>query len=344
MTTITSDGEAAPEVSDQEGTSAEAKQILDALFFEGSRRVPYLWRFWWLMVMSSSIAAFGLLSDSAAVVIGAMLIAPLMTPILATGGALVRAEAPRLLRSLAVLGLGMATAIGVAWVVGAISGIDLTEESTIPGEILSRTQPGLLDLGVAVSAGAAGGYVLTRPEAGSALPGVGIAVALVPPLATAGVLLQGDQPALARGALLLFSTNLAAITLSAAVVFLVSHFVPWSVIKRAWRQVGIGLVVVVAMLAAVAVPLTFHTLSVIEDRAFRTNVTSAVRTWDETVRIVSLETDVVEGVGRVELSVAGPNDPLPAWRLADIIHASFGGPIDVLLDHDKVEGFAVSVR
>lgn len=91
----------------------EPSRILDALFFEGERRRPYLARFVALIVFSSSIAAFGLINDSTAVIIGAMLIAPLMTPIVAAAAALVQTWTSRLLEALAIVGGGALLGIGV---------------------------------------------------------------------------------------------------------------------------------------------------------------------------------------------------------------------------------------
>jgi uncharacterized membrane protein len=92
--------------------------------------------------------------------------------------------------------------------------------------VRARTFPGLLDLGIAVTAGAAAGYILPRRSATSALPGVGIAVALVPPLAVVGITLEADARTESANALLLYGTNLAAIVFSAAVMLLLSGFRP----------------------------------------------------------------------------------------------------------------------
>ena len=177
----------------------ERARILDELFFEEDRRVPYLWRFVSLIVFSSSIAAFGLVNDSGAVVIGAMLVAPLMTPILGLAAATVQAWLARQVESLAIIGGGALLAVGVGWVMARVLP-EVDADVTLPGELLARTAPNLLDLAIAVAAGAAGGYVLVRKEAGSALPGVGIAVALVPPLATVGITLGLGRTDLTDGA------------------------------------------------------------------------------------------------------------------------------------------------
>ena len=165
-----------------------------------------------LISLSTGIAALGLLQDSAAVVIGAMLVAPLMTPILGAGLALVQGNWP-LLRAAAraiVSGYLMALAIGLA--AGAMFPIP-----EITPQLAARGGPTLLDLGVAFLSGLAAAFCLARPGLLAALPGVAIAAALVPPIATTGVCLALGEEAVARGSALLFATNVVAIILGAAV-------------------------------------------------------------------------------------------------------------------------------
>jgi uncharacterized hydrophobic protein (TIGR00271 family) len=321
--------------------SVEAREAVEELFPSRDVMAGFVARFASLTVLSSLIAGFGLLSDSSAVVIGAMLVAPLMAPILAVSAALVRAENRRLVWGLAVIAAGTVLAVGVGWFVSAIAGQSLGAVVELPTEVASRTTPGLLDLGVAVSAGAAGGYVLPRRDALSALPGVGIAVALVPPLASAGIAFQlglGDE---AAGALLLYFTNLAAIVFAASVVLIFSGFRP---VERAATSLSIRLVLTLAVVAAVAVPLTLHTVSVLEDNDLRSTVADAIPRWDNTVRVTEIDADAVDGVAEVQLLVVGPNDPLPAWRLAEVISEEFGGPVELVLRYDQIDQAEVSTR
>lgn len=122
---------------------------------------------------------------------------------------------------------------------------------------------------------------------------MGIAVALVPPLATVGITLEAGAGGLAGGALLLYLTNLAAIVFSAALVLLLSGLRPAD--ATASRRVRIGLLVTIGAVLAVAVPLTLHTLEVIQDTRFERQVVSAVREWDDTVEVVELTADVDGG-------------------------------------------------
>ncbi|MCP3959166.1 MAG: TIGR00341 family protein [bacterium] len=165
-----------------------------------------------LMSLSTAIAALGLLQDSGAVVIGAMLVAPLMTPILGAGLALVQGNFPLLRTSGRALVFGYLMALLIGWAMGLLFPmLELTPQ------LLARGEPTLLDMGVAFLSGIAAAFCLGRPGLLAALPGVAIAAALVPPIATTGVCLALGETAFARGSALLFGTNVVAIILGAAV-------------------------------------------------------------------------------------------------------------------------------
>ncbi len=322
--------------------SQEATEAVDELVPDGIEFYGYLTRFTMLLVLSAGIASFGLLADSAAVVIGAMLVAPLMTPITAVAAATVMARNARLLRSLAVVGLGTAAAIAVGWFTAFITGTEVTSVTELPAEVQARTFPGLLDLGIAVTAGAAAGFILPRRSTTSALPGVGIAVALVPPLATVGITLEVGAGTQAANAMLLYLTNLAAIIFSASVMLILAGFRPTTLGARRSlrRRVAITLLAVVA----VAIPLTLHTREAIRDTTLRRSVTDALLEWDESVDVVDLTARIAGGTASVKLLVSGPNTPRPAWRLATDIERRFGGPVDLQLLYQRTQEFGVSVR
>jgi uncharacterized hydrophobic protein (TIGR00271 family) len=174
------------------------------------------------LLLSAGIATFGLVLNSPAVVIGAMLISPLMGPILAAGLAFATADLYLGLKALISIVLSSLTAIlfsaALVWT------LPFQSPTT---EILARTQPNLLDLGVALLSGLAGSIVLCRGGGGggiTALPGVAIAVALMPPLCTVGFGVgSGTNWAIVSGAGLLYLTNLAAIIASAFLVFFIAR-------------------------------------------------------------------------------------------------------------------------
>ena len=177
--------------------------------------------FFILIALSAMIAALGLIINSPAVVIGAMLVAPLMSPIVGTGLAAVLGDVRFLRLSLAAVLRGVLLAIGV----GMIAGL-LALNQPLTTELAARTQPTLIDLGIALFSGLAGAYAICRSDAAGALPGVAIAAALVPPLATVGITLVAGDFRASFGALLLFTTNFVAISTATALMFLILGFRP----------------------------------------------------------------------------------------------------------------------
>jgi uncharacterized hydrophobic protein (TIGR00271 family) len=177
--------------------------------------------FYVMMALAAAIATFGLLQNSPAVIIGAMLVAPLMSAIFGLSLGMVRGD-PRLLKRAASATLrgvlvSITVAVALAW---------LMPSRILSEEILLRANPNLLDLGVALASGAAGAYALCRKDVSASLPGVAIAAALVPPLAVVGIGLGRLDGQVAGGASLLFVTNLAAISAAAGLVFLWLGFRP----------------------------------------------------------------------------------------------------------------------
>ena len=197
-----------------------------------------------LMILSVVVASFGLFLSSAAVIIGAMVLAPLMAPIISLAMGLLRGDRTLLDRSLLTIGIGVLLALGTASLIALLIPID-----RITPEMAGRLHPNLLDLGVAIASGIAGGYAHARENVMKSLPGVAIAVALVPPLSVAGIGIGWWQWEVFSGALLLFITNLVGIALSAALTFLVLGYAPLIRAKR-------GLVISTALLLVVSIPLT----------------------------------------------------------------------------------------
>ena len=218
-----------------------------------------LWRsaesssnYYLLLFLSGAIATFGLLSGSSATVIGAMIVAPLMGPITGIAFALIMANRRLLRRASLSLLLGSLLTVGTAALIAWMVGIE-----ALTSEISARTQPTLLDLGVALAAGAAGALAKSRRGISDALPGVAIAVALVPPLSVVGVGIAFGSPTVFFGSLLLFLTNLVGIIFSGGLVFLALRY---GSVARAKR----GMTVAIATLACLGIPLTlsFQDLSI----------------------------------------------------------------------------------
>ena len=168
-----------------------------------------------LVVLSCLIASLALVQDNVAVVIGAMLIAPLMSPLMGFGVGLIEGR-PELMRTAALTLLrGMLMALALAFVVGF-----LAPNQTPTNEMLARGRPSLPDLGIAFFSGMAGAYAMARKDIPSALAGTAIAAALMPPLCTIGLALSFGLLSLAGGATLLFATNIVSISLGGGLVFL----------------------------------------------------------------------------------------------------------------------------
>lgn len=164
-----------------------------------------------LMGLATLIAAMGLIRDSGAVVIGAMLVAPLMTPLIGGGLALVQDNPVLIRHAVRSVVYGFLLAFGLGCLLGwGVPGVEVS------GEMSARGSPAVLDLAVAFVSGVAAAYATSRPNLLSALPGVAIAASLVPPIATGGLALALGELALAAGAVLLFLTNIVAILIGAA--------------------------------------------------------------------------------------------------------------------------------
>ena len=164
------------------------------VFFDGPDRGRKLSRFWLLLVLAAVIASAGVVGDSTATVIGAMIVAPLMTPIQGTMLAVVTADRPNLARSIGLVLAGAGAAIAVGFAVGLLVVTDVTAQNN--SQVASRVAPRLIDLLAALATGAVGSIALARKDISDTLPGVAIAISLVPPLTVVGLTLEsgGEDP------------------------------------------------------------------------------------------------------------------------------------------------------
>ena len=160
------------------------QEVLDELHQASSPGFDYFL----LVLLSCSIATFGLITNSAAVIIGAMLVAPLMSPILGLSLASVAGEQGLFRKAVIALVEGGLLAIVLSAILGLIANLlPLDVFTVLPAEILARTHPSPFDLGIGLAGGAAAAYALAQPRLSAALPGVAIATALMPPLCTLGI-------------------------------------------------------------------------------------------------------------------------------------------------------------
>jgi uncharacterized hydrophobic protein (TIGR00271 family) len=216
-----------------------------------------------LVVLSCSIATFGLLTNSAAVIIGAMLVAPLMSPILGFSLASVAGEQRMFRRSGIALIEGVLLAIVLSSLLGWVAQIlpfDILVE--LPQEILSRTKPSPFDLGIALAGGAAAAYALAQPRLSAALPGVAIATALMPPVCTVGIGFSLGNSSIVFGAGLLFFTNLAAISFAGILVFAALGFRP-AQLENTWHKIPRSLFISAILVLLTTIPLVILTLRIV---------------------------------------------------------------------------------
>ncbi|MEA3337171.1 MAG: DUF389 domain-containing protein [Chloroflexota bacterium] len=241
-------------------TTADRTQVVQSM---RASAVPTV-DFFVLIFLASAIAVLGLLQNSAAVIIGAMLVAPLMSPILGIAMGMVMGDLQMMWTAIEATAKGLVMAIFVGAVITIVSPID-----SVTNEIMARTEPNILDLMIAMFSGAAAGYAICRKEVAAALPGVAIAAALVPPLTVVGYGLAVSRLDISGGALLLFITNLIAIVLAAAIVFLVLGFLP----ERAERSdLARGLKITIGSLAVISVLLGIATVSTVREINLRQDV------------------------------------------------------------------------
>ncbi len=205
-----------------------------------------------LIVLSTLLATTGLFQSSTPVIIGAMILAPMMAPIISFSMGVLRGEKELLKESSMTLFFGIVTALIFSCLYTYLMPLNLLTD-----EMRSRLNPNILDLMVAVISGVAGAYAYAKSEVAKSLAGVAIAVALVPPLSVTGIGIGWGNWEVVYGSFLLFMTNLAGITLAASLTFLILGFSP---VKRATR----GIVVTSLLLVGITVPLFFSFFKVIE--------------------------------------------------------------------------------
>jgi uncharacterized hydrophobic protein (TIGR00271 family) len=198
-----------------------------------------------LMVLSSLLATLGLFLNSPSIVIGAMVLAPLMSPIISLSMGILRSDAELSRKSFSTLFVGML----IALLLSALMAYLLPFQE-VTNEIEGRLHPSTLDLLVAVLSGVAGAFANARENIAKSLPGVAIAVALVPPLCVSGIGLGWLNVEIFSGAMLLFLTNLTGIIMAAGLSFMVMGFAPFLRAKK-------GIVLSIVLVAIISVPLVF---------------------------------------------------------------------------------------
>ncbi len=261
-----------------------------------------------LVVLSSMIATSGLLINSGAVIIGAMLVAPLMSPIIGLGlGSLIGDE--KLLKtSVTALFRGAIIAVLIAiiltWVNDALPFVTL-DELPLPEQVLSRTSPTPIDLMIALAGGLAAAFALAQPSLSAALPGVAIATALMPPLGVVGIGIAMGRWEVAGGAFLLFITNAVTIAFASMLVFFALGFTPGT--KNGVR-VPRSLLISAFGTFIMLVPLTFLSINAFQEasrtREINTIVSNEIQA--QGAELVSLDIKDENNIIHLEITLRTP--------------------------------------
>lgn len=283
--------------------------VRDILRFEGNDAPAYWRRFSILLALAVVIATMGLLRNSGAVIIAAMLVAPLMTPILGIASSIVMGWVGRAATLLVTVWAAAGLSVLLAWLLVWVT--DVPRGILIPDEVISRTDPGAEDLVIALAAGIAGAYVQIRKSEASLIPGAAIGVSLVPPLAAAGILLYFGQVSRAYEALLLFATNFGAIILSACLVYLVLG--PRDLLLRAGtRRIKFtaGFLTIAGFLALVFSQLFTATYFRFMEARVQADLSRKIVDWaaPTPVEIVRVEIDGHQKIAEIWVVVDLPSD------------------------------------
>jgi uncharacterized hydrophobic protein (TIGR00271 family) len=315
-------------------TGDDVVRMKDALFFDGEQARRKFTKFWTLLPLSAVIATAGIVSNSTATVIGAMIVAPLMTPILGTAFAIVLADRRNVLRSVLLVLAGALLVVVMGYLLGLLAPVP--EVAATNEQVAQRVDPHLVDLIAALATGAVGAFALVRSDISDTLPGVAIAISLVPPLAVVGLTLESGAPSQAAGALLLFGTNVASIIAMGTVVLLGYQVRATAAASgQDVRELSrVSLIVVGVFVLVMAVPLGVSGVQLYKQTAVVAEATPIAQHWAE--RQGWQVTDVQFRAGDLWVTAAGPAPNInPASLRRDLTVA---GLADVTLEVQLLDG------
>jgi uncharacterized hydrophobic protein (TIGR00271 family) len=282
-----------------------------------------------LIVASCVIATLGLLSNSVAVIIGAMIVAPLILPIRALAFGALRGRAILFGEGAIALLIGTLLAVVISYCLGLLVSLP-----SFGSEILSRSRPTLLDLGIAVAAGAISGYAKVEPKIAGSLAGTAIAVALMPPICVIGLGLSRADWWLSLGATLLYVTNLLGIILACMLTFLVAGY---SSVEKAKKPLFWTLFFTLLLL----LPLGFSFFRLIQQSRLETNLrrmlVSRTITFQR-LELLSNETNWFTNPPQVRLSVRAkePVTPLQVQLLEEFLEREMGQRFTLIFEVGEV--------
>lgn len=304
----------------------QLEQLQDDLLEESAVNKTYLI----LIVGSCAIATFGLLTNSTAVIIGAMIIAPLMLPIrgLAVGALIGNLFLFR--QGLIAVIAGTVLSVGLSAGLGWVTGI-----SSFGSEVLSRSKPTLLDLGIAVAAGGISGYAKIQPKVSASLAGTAIAVALMPPICVVGLGLAHANWPLSLGSSLLYLTNLLGITLSCMLTFLIAGYTPLRQARKAMSWA-------ISFTGILLLPLTISFVELVRQSRLESNLKAALVKGTVTfqqVELVNIDTNWLSKPPEVRLTVRSkaPITPKQVQLLESFIKRKMGQNFTLIFLVSQVE-------
>jgi uncharacterized hydrophobic protein (TIGR00271 family) len=292
-------------IKDNKFTPEDIPAFEAKLFFEGDKRRINLERYIVLLFLAVVISTYGVIGDSVATVIGAMIIAPLMRPIMATTAGLIMGDMRRAVISFLTVVASVIGVIALAWLLTEINIATIISFETNT-QITGRVSPRLIDLFAALAAGAAGAFAMSRDDVADSLPGVAIAISLVPPLCVVGIGLAEGEVGVAGGAMLLFLTNFFSILLAGGAVLgllglstAATEGLRSAARKRAFLFIAIGILLV-------AIPLAGTTQEVYEQALIRRDTAQWAVEWLEGTEYSVSRVEV--GGDQVNLIIYGSGD------------------------------------
>jgi uncharacterized hydrophobic protein (TIGR00271 family) len=301
-------------------------QITIELLSESTLDINYL-----VLILSSCIiATLGLLSNSAAVIIGAMIVAPLMLPIRGLAFGAVEGNVVIFRKGLIAVAVGTILAIILAWLLGSLVGIP-----DFGSEVLARSKPTLLDLGIAIAAGGISGFAKVQPKVSGTLAGTAIAVALMPPICVIGLGLSQGNWSLSLGASLLYVTNLLGITLSCMLTFLIAGYTPLNRARKAilWA-LGLTAILIVPLGVSFAELLQQAQLEASLKRALLNRTITFQR-----MELINSDTNWLKEPAEVRLTVRSSQalTPKQVQLLEEFIEKEMGQKFTLIFQVSRVE-------
>lgn len=313
-------------INDNKFSAKDLPAFEAKLFFEGDKRRANLERFTILLFLSTAIATYGVIGDSTATVIGAMIIAPLMRPIMAITAGLVMGDLKRAGRSLWMTFISVLGVIGVAWLLGELSIVTVPVISfQSNAQIVGRVTPRMIDLYAALWSGAVAAFAMSREDVADSLPGAAIAIALVPPLCVVGIGLAEGQWSAAGGALLLFLTNFLSILLAGGAVLALLGLNRAAVKGLEGHTRRNAYLLVAVAIVLVIIPLGTTSVRIFQQRQMEKETVQLAYRWmadtDYTIRRIQVSGD------QVTLDIYGSGERPELSELGDQLNTLLDQPI-----------------